>query len=288
MVVLFIAPLFPRSRYISTSVLEKPISNKLSLIVSFNQIHRITVGAYRYNQPIFIYYFLLLLFSLIEYEFLINPSGGGEKMNKRILGLFACLVVSTMLTIPMVVSAKPVVKSVTFEIESWPAGPTGDWSKYTEFFAGESGNLKLLRLPLEGQPPLLDVVPDPAAFTADPFSYLGRGGVRLIIDGTDILGEGRVEKMLIQTSLFADWSSLATEKWTFMFDDSEQSTLELSIVTNNGEGKCVGTRGTGYFEGAQFKGTFTEVLYWYVTPEWLGGWNAAFSVIDGTGELMLK
>jgi hypothetical protein len=208
-------------------------------------------------------------------------------MKKKILGIFACLLVAAILSTPLVVCAKPAVKPVTFKVEAWPSA-TGDYSKYTEILAGESGNFKLLRLPLEGEPPLLDVVPNPLDFLADPFSYLGVGGIRFTIDGANLLGEGRVEKMLIQTTQFADGSYQATEKWTFKFYDAEQSTLELSIVTKNGEGKCVGTRGTGYFEGAQFKGAFTENLNWYVTPEWLGGWTAAFSVIEGSGELMLK
>ncbi|PVX23834.1 MAG: hypothetical protein CW716_11180 [Candidatus Bathyarchaeum sp.] len=211
-------------------------------------------------------------------------------MKKKMLGVFTCLLVVAMLATPLVASAKPAIKPVTFRVEAWPAGPDGDWSKYKLILAGESGNLKLLQLPLEGEPPLLDFVPDPADVNAFPdcFAFLGFGGVRFMIDGANLLGEGRVEKMLIQTTQFADGSYRATEKWTFKFYDTEQSTLELSIVTKNGEGKCVGTRGTGYFEGAQFKGAFTENLNWYVLPVELGGGDAAFSVIEGTGELMLK
>jgi hypothetical protein len=203
------------------------------------------------------------------------------EVKKKILGFALAFVFLSMLATPMV-SAKPTIKSVAFRIESWPA-PTevGDYSKMKAITAGESGNSKLLRLPTLGVPPLVDDVPedDPAVWI--PLLFVARGGVRLTIDGMGTR-EGTVDQMIIHSNTFADGSASDNQKWTFTF---AEGTLEVSVKTDkNGMGKCVGTRGTGIFEGAKFTGTFEVNLYWY----YLAAFDlwAGFTIQEGTGEIM--
>jgi hypothetical protein len=206
-----------------------------------------------------------------------------KKVNRKVLVTFVVLMAAAMLATPLIscAAAKPTVKSVVFRLETWPANPElADYSKFKYFECGESENVMLLRLPTDGVPPLLDFVPTLEQWNANPFLYLEKGGIRLIIDGVPMVGVA--EQMVINCRVgtgLDDWD--AAEKWTFTF---AEGTLELSAVsTSDGLGTCIGTRGTGYFEGAKFMGTFTSVLY----PYDLYGTGVELKVQVGTGELMM-
>ena len=207
---------------------------------------------------------------------------GGEKVKRKIFGLALVIAMIAVLATPLA-AAKPTIKSVEFRIESWPAPlEIGDYSKMKEIPAGESGNSKLIRVPTRGVPPLVDYVPDanpPSVWM--PLLLASSGGVRLDIDGMSTY-EGTVDQMVIHDNTFADGSWSAIEKWAFTFDDG---TLEVSAtMLRNGMGKCVGTRGTGIFEGAKFTGEFETVSNWY----YLAGFDleACFKIQEGTGEIM--
>jgi hypothetical protein len=204
-----------------------------------------------------------------------------RKLNRKVLGIAVVLLAVAMLATPLV-SAKPTIESVEFRIESWPY-LSGDFSKSKSVTAGESGNKKVIRIPTYGEPLLVDDVP--STNPLDPTYWFllfmaQREGVRLTINGDDPM-EGTVEQMALQTITFADGSWTASEKWTFTF---AEGTLEVSAISHkNGMGKCVGTHGTGIFEGAEFTGTFDANRYWY---EWTGVANVGFKIQEGTGEIM--
>ena len=203
-------------------------------------------------------------------------------MNKKVLGIVVVLMAVSMLATPLIVYAKPTIKDVDFRIEVWPADPAlSDWSKFKSFSAGESENSKFLIMPIIGMPPLIDDIPSVDDFMADPFAYLGvTGGVRFTIGTWE--HEGMVEGMLIHLNYYADGTHKAIEQYTFTFDDAEESTLEiLSLINRKGEGKLVGTRGTGYFEGAKFAGSYDKTEFYYP-------FGVAFVVLEGEGEIMLK
>jgi hypothetical protein len=203
-----------------------------------------------------------------------------KEVKRKILGLALAIAMIAALATPLVV-AKPSVKSVEFRIESWPALiGVGDYSKMKVIPAGESGNSKLLRTPTFGVPPLVDDVPDPAAWI--PLLLASSGGVRLAIDGMGTF-VGAVEAMIIHVNTFADGSESGNERWAFIF---AEGTLEVSAnFLRNGMGKCVGTRGTGIFEGAKFTGTFEISNNWYYWSAY--DLLANFKIQEGTGEIML-
>ena len=124
-------------------------------------------------------------------------------------------------------------------------------------------------------------MPDPTFPVWLPYLLASRGGVRLDITGMGTY-EGTVEQMAIHVNTFTDGSMKTNEKWTLTF---AEGTLEVSASHKNGMGKCVGTRGTGIFEGAKFTGTFEVNLHWYVLPD-VG--NAGFKIQEGTGEIMFN
>jgi len=195
--------------------------------------------------------------------------------------MVSVLTVSMLIT-PLIVYAKPTVEDVDFRIEIWPADPAVyDWSKFKSFDAGESANSKIFKFPVIGVPPLLDEVPTVEDFMADPFDYLSvTGGFRFTIGNWE--HEGMFVGWAIHINYYADGTHKAIEQYTFTFDDAEESTLEvLSQIDRNGVGKLVGTKGTGYFEGAKFAGTYDKIEFWYP-------FGVAFVVLEGEGEIMLK
>ena len=159
------------------------------------------------------------------------------------------------------------------------------------FPAGVSGNFKLMKLPAYGSPDylggLIGYIPDQANLGEwGPLLFASAGGVSLSIQGEAEPRIGTVTQKVVKSNTFADGSVIAAEKWTLTFDDG---TLEVS--SNHGKdgmGLCVGTKGTGYFEGAKFSGTYVATMTPYdLTPFGMEG-TAIFKVQLGTGELMLK
>ena len=208
-------------------------------------------------------------------------------MNRKVLGIAVLALAAVMLTTPLMVSAKPTIKSVEFRIESWPDFVFGDWSKFKAFPAGVSGNLKLMKLPAYGTPPLIDDIPDPG----NPAEWLPAllnawGGVSFSIEGETEDMVGTVLQWVIISNTFTDGSVSAVEKMTFTFDDP-QGTLEISAhFDKDGNGMCIGTSGTGYFEGAKFTGTFTTIRTVYDLSMIGAEGNAIFKIQEGTGEIM--
>jgi len=189
-------------------------------------------------------------------------------MNKKMLGIFVSLVVVVMLATPLVacVNAKPVVWSVEFSFSNLP-DMAGDWSKF-KMVETKSGPNKVDHIPTFGD----DVV------------LVYNDGI------SDHTLNGEVTQMVITSKLFLNDDPLrvmGNEKWIFTFDDAEASTLEISanfwmddmLTQPNGGGKCVGTYGTGVFEGAKFKGTFDTEMY----PQPSG---AILKMQYGSGEIM--
>ena len=199
-------------------------------------------------------------------------------MNKKIFGIFASLLVVAMLATPLIasVSAKPATYAVEFRVESWPnINDLGDW---TTFPTGQEKFVIIKRLNCIGIPPLID---EESIDMPDDL-LASRGGVRLIITGKGTY-EGTVEQVIIftQSDAATGDTRFSVEKWTFTF---AEGTLEVSTTFRDGEGKCVGTRGTGLFEGAHFKGAYDITLTWFTAP----GGNPSFKVAVGSGEIRLK
>jgi hypothetical protein len=169
-------------------------------------------------------------------------------MNKKILGISVGLLVVAMLATPLMVSAKPVVWSVeSFSLTTLP-DLLGDWSKF-KMVETKSG------------PILVDHIP-----TIGPVELVYDDGV----SEHTLIGE--VKQMVLTSKLYLNDDParvMGNEKWTFTFADAEASTLEVSAnfwiddmfaAEPNGGGTCVGTNGTGVFEGAKFKGTFDTIM----------------------------
>ena len=202
-------------------------------------------------------------------------------MNRKILVTVVFLVSAALLATPLVVTAgaKPTIASFAFRVETWP-DLAGDFDKFKHFSAGESENGVIIRIPSIGNAPLIDDVPDNT--WPSWYQYLGRGGVRLTIDGMGTY-VGNVTQMVIHSNFFANEVKFSIEKWTFTFDEG---TLEVSVNTANGEGKCIGTRGTGIFAGVKFSGTFDTHAYEYTIPVTSPPLSVQFKIQEGTGEVM--
>ena len=179
-------------------------------------------------------------------------------MNRKLLGLFVALMAAAMLATPLV-SAKPAVWSVTFNLTTTPdLSPDADWSKFKEF-ATEKGML------------IVDQIP-------------ASGTVQLVHGSTTMTGV--VTQMILCSKLYLGTSMrvMGNEKWAFTFEGG--STLEVSAnfwiddmtTQPNGAGTCVGTHGTGVFEGAIFKGTFTTIMI----PQ---GEAGILKIQSGSGEI---
>jgi len=166
-------------------------------------------------------------------------------MNRKIILIATLFLIAAMLATPLA-SAKPEVWSVTFDLVTLPNfPPDGDWSKYKEVIT-KSG------------PILVDQIP-------------AIGTVVLEIDnGVDspYTMSGVVTQMVLCSKLYLNdnpMKVMGNEKWTFIFDGG---TLEVSAnfwteLLNFDPivgGTCIGTSGTGIFEDAIFKGTFTTIM----------------------------
>jgi hypothetical protein len=145
---------------------------------------------------------------------------------------------AAMLATPLV-SAKPEVWSVTFNLVTLPAPLDADWSKF-KMFETEKGLLVVDQIPASGT-------------------------AQLVHGSTTMTGV--VTQMVLCSKLYLGTSMrvMGNEKWTLIFDEG---TLEVSAnfwiddmtTQPNGGGTCVGTHGTGVFEGAKFKGTFDTIM----------------------------
>ena len=190
-------------------------------------------------------------------------------MNKKILSLIVVLSVVAMLSVPLSACAKSTTEEISFRIETWPdvgISPDADLSKFKQIIAGESGKVKLNRLPTIGIPPLLDEVPVGPMF--------GTGGVRLTIGNDDPI-EGTVKVEIIHVNLNSMTSYTSIEKWAFIF---AEGTLELSATVKDGEGTCIGTNGSGIFENTKLTASFTDQLIWYG--------QAAYGIKEGIGQIV--
>lgn len=183
-------------------------------------------------------------------------------MNRKVSVIFVALMAVAMLATPLV-SAKPVVWSVEFSLETLPdLSEDADWSKYKEVVT-KSG------------PVLVDQIP-----TIGTVVLGYNDGVS---DHTMI---GVVKQTVLTSKLYIFDDPIkvfGNEKWTLIFDGG---TLEVSanfwiddlLNPPNGGGKCVGTHGTGIFNGAIFKGTFDTIMI----PTGSGG---IFKIQFGSGEI---
>jgi len=164
-------------------------------------------------------------------------------MKRKIILTATLFLIAAMLATPLA-SAKPEVWSVTFELQTLPdISADADWSKFKEFET-EKGMLVVDHIPTIGT-------------------------IELVHGSTTMIGV--VKQMVLTSELFMGsdpMKAFGNEKWVFMFDDAEGSTLEVSAnfwiddlpTQPNGGGTCVGTHGTGIFEDAIFKGTFTTIM----------------------------
>jgi hypothetical protein len=185
-------------------------------------------------------------------------------MNRKALITAVTLLTITMLSTPLV-SAKPVVWSVAFELQTLPdLSEDADWSKYKEVVT-KSG------------PVLVDQIP-----TIGTVVLEYNDGV------SDHTMTGVVKQTVLTSKLYLFDDPLkvfGNEKWTLIFDGG---TLEVSanfwiddmLNPPNGGGTCVGTHGTGVFDGAIFKGTFDTIM----VPTGSGG---IFKIQSGSGEIKL-
>ena len=155
-------------------------------------------------------------------------------MKKAVLVLAVALLAVAMLATPMVACAKPVVWSVDFSLETYP-DLAGDWSKFKEFTTN-NGLIVVDHIPTVGT-------------------------VTLVHDGNTMTGVAT--QMVLNSKLFSfdPQRVMGNEKWVFTF---AEGTLEISanfwIDGDRSGGTCVGTFGTGIFEGAIFKGTFDTTM----------------------------
>ena len=182
-------------------------------------------------------------------------------MNRKALMIAVTLLTVAMLATPLV-SAKPAVWSVTFSLTTMPdmSADPDLWSKYNGF-AVKNGMLVVDKIPTIGT-------------------------VELVHGSTTMTGE--VTQMVLCGKIYVTTSmrAMGNEKWVFMFDDAEGSTFEISAnfwiddLPNqpNGAGTCLGTHGTGVFEDAIFKGTFTTIMI----PQQSG---AILKIQYGSGEI---
>ncbi len=164
-------------------------------------------------------------------------------MNRTILLTATLLLIAGMLATPLA-SAKPEVWSVTFNLVTLP-DLDADWSKYKEVIT-ESGPILVDQIPTIGT-----VVLEIDNGVAPPYTM-----------------SGVVTQMVLCSKLYLNddpMKVMGNEKWTFTF---AEGTLEVSanfwiddmLNPPNGGGTCVGTQGTGVFEGAKLKGTFETIM----------------------------
>jgi hypothetical protein len=200
-----------------------------------------------------------------------------------------------MLASPLVasVNAKPAVATVEIYCESWPnVNDLGDKLRLGP--AGKSDNQMIHGLNIVGNGDLIDPEEPPAGINYPTDFLMGNGGVRLTInDGiNEYVLTGRLDEVLLQmVNNPSDGQVVHKNTWTILSasenapDGAEGSTLEVLGVSQPGGGlTAVGTRGTGIFEGAKFKGTYASQTFPFMTP--VG--QILFRIDTGSGELMFK
>ena len=217
-----------------------------------------------------------------------------RELNRKILVIAVALMGVAMLTTPLVasVNAKPKIATVVFRSEIWGNRDNPN-EKYRMGPAGDSGNVLMKQINIIGIPPLTDKTPPDMPSVADALAY--RGGIRLVItkDSNTYTLLGTVEQLLITGVAHAVQSALNdNEKATITITENpsgvapdgwEESTLELSIIWVHGEGKILGNRGTGIFENAQFRGTYSMAGGIVFIPP---GIPCVYKAQWGTGEIM--
>ena len=216
-------------------------------------------------------------------------------MNKKILMLTITLLAVAMLVTPLVasVNAKPKIATVEFRSEIW--GNRDNPNEKTRMgVAGNSSNALMKQINIIGIPPLTNKTPPDMPSVADALAY--RGGIRLVIteDSNTYTLLGTVEQLLITGMARIDWGLVDNEKATITITENpgggapdgwEESTLELSIIWTLGKGKILGNRGTGIFENAQFRGTYSMAGGIVFIPP---GTIAVYKAQWGTGEIMFS
>ena len=214
-------------------------------------------------------------------------------MNRKVLVIVLALAVA-MLATPLVacVNAKPKIATVEFRSETWGNRDNPN-PKYRLGPAGNSGVVLMKQINIIGIPPLTDKTPPDMPSVADALAY--RGGIRLVIteDSNTYTLLGTVEQLLITGVAHAVQSALNdNEKATITITENpgggapagwEGSTMELSLPFIRGEGKIIGNRGTGIFEKAQFRGTYSMIGGVVFIPP---GIPAVYKAQWGTGEIM--
>lgn len=216
-------------------------------------------------------------------------------MKRKILGLAVVLMAIAMMATPLLasVNAKPTVATVEIYSESWPrVNDLGD--KLRMGSAGKSNNTIIHALNIFGNGDLIDPEEPPAGINLPVDLVMGNGGVRLTInDGAkEYVLTGSMDQLLLQMMINPSGGQVVHKTtWTILDasenapDDAEGSTLEVLGVSQPGGGlKAVGTRGTGIFEGAKFKGTYTSQTFAFAT----GQGQVLFRIDTGAGELMFK
>jgi hypothetical protein len=211
--------------------------------------------------------------------------------------LVVVLLTAVMLATPLVVcvNAKPATATVVFRSETW-----GDRDNPNEKnrmgVTGNSSNVLMKQINIIGIPPLTDITPPNQPTTADATAY--RGGIRLEIteDSNTYTLLGTVEQLLVTAMAIkagSGWGLVSNEKATVTITENpvgdapdgwEGSTLELSIIMIRGNGKILGNKGTGIFENAQFRGTYSLAATQFFVPSL--GTVVVYKVQWGTGEMM--
>lgn len=200
-----------------------------------------------------------------------------------------------MLVTPLVasVNAKPRIATVEFRSELWGNRDNPN-PKNRMGPAGDSDNTLMKQINIIGIPPLTDKIPGGDPLTvADALAY--RGGVRLVITEDSITYTllGTVEQLLITGMARSGWGLVDNEKATITITENpgggapegwEESTLELSLPFVRGEGKIIGNRGTGIFENAQLRGTYSMDGGVVIIP--IPPFLAVYKAQWGTGEIM--
>jgi hypothetical protein len=216
-------------------------------------------------------------------------------MNKKILLLTISILALVMLVTPLVVcvNAKPTTATVVFRSETWGDRENPNEKNRMEF-AGNSSNVLMKQINIIGIPPLTNVTPPDQPTAADALVYSG-GFCINITQGTNMYTLlGTVEQVLItgMAKYGTGWGLVSNEKATVTITDNpgggappgwDESTLELSIIMVRGKGKILGNRGTGIFENAQFKGTYSLAATQFFVPS-LG--VVVYKAQYGTGEMM--
>ena len=217
-----------------------------------------------------------------------------ESMNKKVLVIAVALMAVAMLATSLVacVKAKPTIATVEFRSETW--GDLFNPNEKTKTGpAGNSSSILMKKINIIGNPPLTNMTPPSNKPTAAD-ALVARGGFCInITQGSNTYTLlGTVEQFLITGLMKPQWGVIDNEKATVTITDNpgggappgwDESTLELSILFNRGEGKILGNRGTGIFKNALFRGTYSMNATTVFVPSLMT--VAVYKVQWGTGEI---